>query len=125
GWGWGGRGCWGWGGRGGARRTAGPVLGPAALRDGGAARRGRRWAEPDEPGRGQGGDRRGGGLADRDGRRGLGRGGGLRRAAPVGGVRRGGGRGAGGRGNRGAHAAAARSHSPARVRGPPPGRGGR
>ena len=51
------------GGRGGDRGAAGPVRGPAALRDGGAARRGRCGAEPDEPRRGQGGDRRGGRLA--------------------------------------------------------------
>ena len=105
--------------------AAGSVRGPAALRDGGAARRGRRGAEPDEPRRGQGRDRRGGRLAGQRGHREPERGGGLRRAAPVGGVRRGGGRGAGGRGHRGAHAAAAVPHSPARVRGPPSGHGGR
>ena len=51
------------------------------------------------------------------------RGGGLRREAPVGGVRRGGGRGPGRGGHRGARAPAALPHSPARVRGPPAGRG--
>ena len=91
-----------------------------------AARRGRRGAEPDEPRRGQGGDRRGGGLAAAlvrwAGRRGRSggrkqRGGGLRRAAPVGGVRRGGGRVLAGAWNRGGHAAEPCPTSAPRVRG--------
>ena len=59
-------GCW----RGGCwrdRRIAGPLRGPARLRDGRPARRGRRGPEPDEPRRGQGRDRRRGQLAARAG----------------------------------------------------------